>query len=170
MQALNCWLYSPQPLLFCRITDTDVLLSFREIGSIVRSLGCFPTEAELHELLAKVKDLHIFYYLLSWTCTSLTLLPCCMGKLSYFPAGEQRKCHVSWNWTRQSLSLLWNKPLRCWGNNTDGLKWVVWLFTTEGHRDAEPWWRTVCRKWRDKMYLADERDCPELQLDWISKP
>ncbi|NXF39281.1 DRC8 protein, partial [Nyctibius bracteatus] len=26
----------------------------REIGSIVRSLGCFPTEAELHELLPKV--------------------------------------------------------------------------------------------------------------------
>ncbi|XP_021247711.1 EF-hand calcium-binding domain-containing protein 2 isoform X2 [Numida meleagris] len=28
----------------------------REIGSIVRSLGCFPTEAELHELLAKVEE------------------------------------------------------------------------------------------------------------------
>ncbi|KAM6081293.1 dynein regulatory complex protein 8 isoform 2-T2 [Chlamydotis macqueenii] len=27
----------------------------REIGSIVRSLGCFPTEAELHELLVKVE-------------------------------------------------------------------------------------------------------------------
>ncbi|XP_072189767.1 dynein regulatory complex protein 8 [Excalfactoria chinensis] len=28
----------------------------REIGSIVRSVGCFPTEAELHELLAKVEE------------------------------------------------------------------------------------------------------------------
>ncbi|XP_059691618.1 dynein regulatory complex protein 8 [Gavia stellata] len=27
-----------------------------EIGSIVRSLGCFPTEAELHELLTKVEE------------------------------------------------------------------------------------------------------------------
>ncbi|XP_075301670.1 dynein regulatory complex protein 8 isoform X3 [Opisthocomus hoazin] len=27
-----------------------------ELGSIVRSLGCFPTEAELHELLAKVEE------------------------------------------------------------------------------------------------------------------
>ncbi|NXV70999.1 DRC8 protein, partial [Atlantisia rogersi] len=26
----------------------------REIGSVVRSLGCFPTEAEVHELLAQV--------------------------------------------------------------------------------------------------------------------
>ncbi|XP_068003780.1 dynein regulatory complex protein 8 isoform X2 [Melanerpes formicivorus] len=28
----------------------------REIGLIVRSLGCFPSEAELHELLAKVEE------------------------------------------------------------------------------------------------------------------
>ncbi|XP_010077221.1 PREDICTED: EF-hand calcium-binding domain-containing protein 2, partial [Pterocles gutturalis] len=28
----------------------------REIGAIVRSLGCFPTEAELHELLSKVEE------------------------------------------------------------------------------------------------------------------
>ncbi|XP_064301886.1 dynein regulatory complex protein 8 isoform X1 [Phalacrocorax carbo] len=28
----------------------------REIGSIVRSLGCSPTEAELHELLSKVEE------------------------------------------------------------------------------------------------------------------
>ncbi|NXG68070.1 DRC8 protein, partial [Baryphthengus martii] len=28
----------------------------REVGSIVRSLGCFPTEAELQELLAKVEE------------------------------------------------------------------------------------------------------------------
>ncbi|KAK2527031.1 Efcab2 [Columba livia] len=30
----------------------DKTVSIRDIGSIVRSLGCFPTEAELHELLA----------------------------------------------------------------------------------------------------------------------
>ncbi|NXX47555.1 DRC8 protein, partial [Tricholaema leucomelas] len=40
---------------YCRFTDKDVL-SFREIGLIVRSLGCFPTEAELQELLAKVEE------------------------------------------------------------------------------------------------------------------
>ncbi|KFP73288.1 EF-hand calcium-binding domain-containing protein 2, partial [Apaloderma vittatum] len=28
----------------------------REVGSIVRSLDCFPTEAELHELLAQVEE------------------------------------------------------------------------------------------------------------------
>ncbi|NXX75359.1 DRC8 protein, partial [Urocolius indicus] len=28
----------------------------RVIGSLVRSLGCFPTEAELQELLAKVEE------------------------------------------------------------------------------------------------------------------
>lgn len=39
--------------------------SYREIGSIVRSLGCFPTEAELQELLAKVKVLDLFCTLLS---------------------------------------------------------------------------------------------------------
>uniref|UniRef100_A0A8C6K529 Uncharacterized protein n=1 Tax=Melopsittacus undulatus TaxID=13146 RepID=A0A8C6K529_MELUD len=31
-------------------------LYFRDIGVIVRTLGCFPTEAELNELLAKVED------------------------------------------------------------------------------------------------------------------
>lgn len=106
MQALNWWLYLPQPLLFCRITDTDVLLSFREIGSIVRSLGCFPTEAELHELLAKVKDLHVFYYLLSWTCTSSALPSALLyGRSKFFSTGEKRNCHVSWKWTRQSLQV-----------------------------------------------------------------
>ncbi|OXB66779.1 hypothetical protein ASZ78_015119 [Callipepla squamata] len=34
----------------------DGTVDVREIGSIVRSLGCFPTEAELHELLAKALD------------------------------------------------------------------------------------------------------------------
>ncbi|XP_010185082.1 PREDICTED: EF-hand calcium-binding domain-containing protein 2, partial [Mesitornis unicolor] len=28
----------------------------RDIGSIIRSLGCFPTEAELHKLIAKVEE------------------------------------------------------------------------------------------------------------------
>nr|XP_021151858.1 EF-hand calcium-binding domain-containing protein 2 [Columba livia] len=33
----------------------DKTVSIRDIGSIVRSLGCFPTEAELHELLANIE-------------------------------------------------------------------------------------------------------------------
>ncbi|XP_065691577.1 dynein regulatory complex protein 8 [Patagioenas fasciata] len=33
----------------------DKTVSIRDIGSIVRSLGCFPTEAEIHELLANVE-------------------------------------------------------------------------------------------------------------------
>ncbi|XP_035178788.1 dynein regulatory complex protein 8 [Oxyura jamaicensis] len=36
--------------------DCNKTVDVREIGSIVRSLGCFPTEAELHELLAKVEE------------------------------------------------------------------------------------------------------------------
>ncbi|NWI94383.1 DRC8 protein, partial [Pitta sordida] len=28
----------------------------RDIGCVVRSLGCFPSEAELHELLTKAKE------------------------------------------------------------------------------------------------------------------
>uniref|UniRef100_A0A8C8A6B9 EF-hand calcium binding domain 2 n=1 Tax=Otus sunia TaxID=257818 RepID=A0A8C8A6B9_9STRI len=51
--------------LCCRIRlkitsniDASVVLFsvIPEIGSIVRSLGCFPTEAELHELLAEVEE------------------------------------------------------------------------------------------------------------------
>ncbi|GAB0187148.1 dynein regulatory complex protein 8 [Grus japonensis] len=36
--------------------ECNKTVDVREIGSIVRSLGCFPTEAELHELLAKALD------------------------------------------------------------------------------------------------------------------
>ncbi|KAM6280104.1 dynein regulatory complex protein 8 [Porphyrio hochstetteri] len=36
--------------------DCSKTVDIREIGSIVRSLGCFPTEAELHELLAQVEE------------------------------------------------------------------------------------------------------------------
>uniref|UniRef100_A0A8D0FXL6 EF-hand calcium binding domain 2 n=1 Tax=Strix occidentalis caurina TaxID=311401 RepID=A0A8D0FXL6_STROC len=36
--------------------ECNKTVDVREIGSIVRSLGCFPTEAELHELLAKVEE------------------------------------------------------------------------------------------------------------------
>ncbi|XP_076850786.1 dynein regulatory complex protein 8-like isoform X2 [Brachyhypopomus gauderio] len=28
----------------------------REIGTIIRSLGCFPTEAELHDIIAEVEE------------------------------------------------------------------------------------------------------------------
>ncbi|KAM6367527.1 dynein regulatory complex protein 8 [Alca torda] len=36
--------------------ERNKTVDVREIGSIIRSLGCFPTEAELHELLAKVEE------------------------------------------------------------------------------------------------------------------
>ncbi|XP_068267118.1 dynein regulatory complex protein 8 [Nyctibius grandis] len=36
--------------------ECNKTVDVREIASIVRSLGCFPTEAELHELLAKVEE------------------------------------------------------------------------------------------------------------------
>ncbi|NXT76696.1 DRC8 protein, partial [Zapornia atra] len=36
--------------------DCNKTVDIREIGSVVRSLGCFPTEAELHELLAQVEE------------------------------------------------------------------------------------------------------------------
>ncbi|PKU48042.1 ef-hand calcium-binding domain-containing protein 2 [Limosa lapponica baueri] len=36
--------------------ECNKTVDVREIGSIVRSLGCFPTEAELHELLARVEE------------------------------------------------------------------------------------------------------------------
>ncbi|KFP32899.1 EF-hand calcium-binding domain-containing protein 2, partial [Colius striatus] len=36
--------------------ECNKTVDIREIGSIVRSLGCFPTEAELQELLAKVEE------------------------------------------------------------------------------------------------------------------
>ncbi|XP_068532470.1 dynein regulatory complex protein 8 [Anas acuta] len=36
--------------------ECNKTVDVREIGSIVRSLGCFPTEAELQELLAKVEE------------------------------------------------------------------------------------------------------------------
>ncbi|NXY25857.1 DRC8 protein, partial [Atrichornis clamosus] len=34
--------------------ESNKTVDVREIGCIVRSLGCFPSEAEVHELLAKV--------------------------------------------------------------------------------------------------------------------
>ncbi|XP_062429622.1 dynein regulatory complex protein 8 [Rhea pennata] len=36
--------------------ECNKTVDVREIGSIVRSLGCYPTEAELHELLAEVEE------------------------------------------------------------------------------------------------------------------
>lgn len=93
------------------------------------------------------------YFLLS--CLELAQVwPFCLAvwRAEFFSTGEKRNCHVSWKWTRQSLRLLWNKPLCCWENNTDGLNWGFWLsFTTESHCDTEPWWRAVCRKWRDSF-------------------
>jgi len=31
----------------------------REIGTIIRSLGCFPSEAELHDVIAEVSGLFL---------------------------------------------------------------------------------------------------------------
>lgn len=36
------------------LTDT---LFYREVGTIIRSLGCCPSEAELRDMLAEVSDL-----------------------------------------------------------------------------------------------------------------
>ncbi|XP_071404105.1 dynein regulatory complex protein 8 [Pithys albifrons albifrons] len=36
--------------------ESNKTVDARDIGYIVRSLGCFPSEAELHELLAKVEE------------------------------------------------------------------------------------------------------------------
>ncbi|XP_009684923.1 dynein regulatory complex protein 8 isoform X2 [Struthio camelus] len=36
--------------------ECNETVDVREIGAIVRSLGCYPTEAQLHELLAEVEE------------------------------------------------------------------------------------------------------------------
>ncbi|KAM8809817.1 dynein regulatory complex protein 8 [Eudromia elegans] len=36
--------------------ECNKTVDVREIGAIVRSLGCYPTEAELHELIAEVEE------------------------------------------------------------------------------------------------------------------
>ncbi|NXG02823.1 DRC8 protein, partial [Sakesphorus luctuosus] len=36
--------------------ESNKTVDARDIGCIVRSLGCFPSEAELHELLAKLEE------------------------------------------------------------------------------------------------------------------
>lgn len=41
-----------------RINDNwSIILFSREIGTIIRSLGCCPTEGELHDMLAEVRYL-----------------------------------------------------------------------------------------------------------------
>uniref|UniRef100_K7FCT8 EF-hand calcium binding domain 2 n=1 Tax=Pelodiscus sinensis TaxID=13735 RepID=K7FCT8_PELSI len=41
--------------MYFRFTDNNVFF-FREIGTIIRSLGCCPSESELHDLLAEVEE------------------------------------------------------------------------------------------------------------------
>ncbi|KAI5610904.1 EF-hand calcium-binding domain-containing protein 2, partial [Silurus asotus] len=36
--------------------ESNHTVDVREIGTIIRSLGCFPTEAELHDVIAEVKE------------------------------------------------------------------------------------------------------------------
>ncbi|XP_061089572.1 dynein regulatory complex protein 8 isoform X1 [Conger conger] len=36
--------------------ESNTTVDVREVGTIIRSLGCFPTEAELHEILTEIED------------------------------------------------------------------------------------------------------------------
>ncbi|MCJ8737267.1 hypothetical protein PDJAM_G00021890 [Pangasius djambal] len=36
--------------------ETNHTVDIREIGTIIRSLGCFPTEAELHDIIAEIEE------------------------------------------------------------------------------------------------------------------
>ncbi|XP_053093645.1 dynein regulatory complex protein 8 [Pangasianodon hypophthalmus] len=36
--------------------ETNHTVDVREIGTIIRSLGCFPTEAELHDIIAEIEE------------------------------------------------------------------------------------------------------------------
>ncbi|XP_071396258.1 dynein regulatory complex protein 8 isoform X2 [Centroberyx affinis] len=36
--------------------ESNNTVDVREIGTIIRSLGCFPTEAELHDIIAEVEE------------------------------------------------------------------------------------------------------------------
>ncbi|KAF5900775.1 EF-hand calcium-binding domain-containing protein 2, partial [Clarias magur] len=36
--------------------ESNHTVDVREIGTIIRSLGCFPTEAELHDIIAEVEE------------------------------------------------------------------------------------------------------------------
>ncbi|NP_001187690.1 dynein regulatory complex protein 8 [Ictalurus punctatus] len=36
--------------------ESNHTVDVREIGTIIRSLGCFPTEAELHDIIAEIEE------------------------------------------------------------------------------------------------------------------
>ncbi|KAL4623871.1 EF-hand calcium-binding domain-containing protein 2 isoform X2 [Arapaima gigas] len=36
--------------------ESNKTVDVREVGTIIRSLGCFPSEAELHEIIAEVEE------------------------------------------------------------------------------------------------------------------
>ncbi|XP_027030394.1 dynein regulatory complex protein 8 [Tachysurus fulvidraco] len=36
--------------------ESNHTVDIREIGTIIRSLGCFPTEAELHDIIAEIEE------------------------------------------------------------------------------------------------------------------
>ncbi|XP_062863647.1 dynein regulatory complex protein 8 [Trichomycterus rosablanca] len=36
--------------------DSNQTVDVREVGTIIRSLGCFPTEAELHDIIAEIEE------------------------------------------------------------------------------------------------------------------
>uniref|UniRef100_A0A667WYM0 EF-hand calcium binding domain 2 n=1 Tax=Myripristis murdjan TaxID=586833 RepID=A0A667WYM0_9TELE len=41
--------------------ESNKTVDVREIGTVIRSLGCFPTEAELHDIIAEVEEDRIGY-------------------------------------------------------------------------------------------------------------
>lgn len=65
----------------CSMMVTCLTLIFfhckREIGTIIRSLGCFPSEAELHDIIAEVSGL----FLQSWTLVHLDIDSCKLCRL-----------------------------------------------------------------------------------------
>lgn len=68
----------------CYMTVTCLTLIFffffhckREIGTIIRSLGCFPSEAELHDIIAEVSGL----FLQCWALVHLDIDSCKLSRL-----------------------------------------------------------------------------------------
>lgn len=65
----------------------------REVGTIIRSLGCCPTEAELHDMLAEV--MQKFVCIQQFSCsTQIRLLSTfikCFGTARHYPYYKQHE-------------------------------------------------------------------------------
>lgn len=67
--------------------DLTWCLFSREIGTIIYSLGCFPTQADLHDFIAEVRTVFIYILLIFWinktTCLKESSKPFLRSAITY---------------------------------------------------------------------------------------